>query len=81
MGDNQHTQNIQINEVTGENEKCVFYFMEKTKWTFWPTQYFQGGFARIIYAYQPVLRHPKSEAGTGHLETQVVVGGEHRNRD
>ena len=26
----QHTQNIQINKVTGENEKCVFYFMEKT---------------------------------------------------
>ena len=23
--------------VIGENEKCVFYFTEKTKWTFWPT--------------------------------------------
>ena len=23
--------NIQINKVIGENEKCVFYFMEKTK--------------------------------------------------
>ena len=21
--------------VIGESEKCVFYFMEKTKWTFW----------------------------------------------
>ena len=34
----RHTQNIQIKKVTGENEKCVFYFMEKTKRTFWPTQ-------------------------------------------
>ena len=29
MGDSQHTQYIQINKVMGENEKCVFYFMEK----------------------------------------------------
>ena len=29
-GDSRHTQNIQINKVIGENEKCVFYFMEKT---------------------------------------------------
>ena len=27
--DNQHTQNIQMNKVIGENEKCVLYFMEK----------------------------------------------------
>ena len=27
--DRRHTQNIQINKVSGENEKCVFYFMEK----------------------------------------------------
>ena len=40
MGDSQDTQNIQINKVIGEYEKCVLYFMEKTKWTFWPTQYF-----------------------------------------
>ena len=26
------------NKVVGENEKCVFYFTEKTQWTFWPTQ-------------------------------------------
>ena len=25
--------------VTGKNEKCIFYFMDKTKQTFWPTQY------------------------------------------
>ena len=25
--------------VIGENEKCVLYFTEKTKRTFWPTQY------------------------------------------
>ena len=24
-----HIQNIQINEVIGENEKCVIYFTEK----------------------------------------------------
>ena len=29
MRDREHTQNIQINKVIGENEKCVFYFMEK----------------------------------------------------
>ena len=38
VGDSQHTQNIQINKVIGENEKCVFYFMEKTKQNFWTTQ-------------------------------------------
>ena len=37
--DSQHTQNIQINKVIGENVKCVFYFTEKTKWTLWPIQY------------------------------------------
>ena len=39
MGDSRHTQNIQINKVIGESEKCVFHFTEKTKWTFWPTEY------------------------------------------
>ena len=39
MEDSWHTQNIQINKVIGKNEKYVIYFMEKTKWTFWPTQY------------------------------------------
>ena len=34
MGDSRHTQNIQISEAIGENEKCVFYFVEKTKWNF-----------------------------------------------
>ena len=29
MGGSQHTQNIQINKVIGEIEKCVFYFTEK----------------------------------------------------
>ena len=28
-----------INKVIGENEKHIFYFREKTKRTFWPTQY------------------------------------------
>ena len=31
--------NSQINEIIGENENCVLYFMEKTKQTFWPTLY------------------------------------------
>ena len=35
-------KNIQINKVLGEKEKCVFHFKEKTKRTFWPTQYFLG---------------------------------------
>ena len=33
MGDSQHTQNIQINKVIGEHEKCVFYLMEKNPHT------------------------------------------------
>lgn len=37
-GENQLTQNIQINEFIGENEN-VLYFTEKTKWTFQQTQY------------------------------------------
>ena len=40
VGDSQNTQNIQINEVIGENEKNVFYFTEKKEMTFWPTQYY-----------------------------------------
>ena len=36
-----HAQNIQINKVIDENEKCVFYFTGKKIRTFWPTQYFQ----------------------------------------
>ena len=29
MEDSQNTQNIQINIIIGENEKCIFYFTEK----------------------------------------------------
>ena len=39
VGDSQHTHNIQINKAIGENEKYVFYFIEKNMWTFWPIQY------------------------------------------
>ena len=39
MGDGQHTQNIQINKVIGENENRVFYLMEKNIRTFWLTPY------------------------------------------
>ena len=28
-GDSWYTENSQISNVIGENEKCVFYFMEK----------------------------------------------------
>ena len=31
------------NPVIGENENCVFYFMKKTKQTFWPTWYRGSG--------------------------------------
>ena len=48
VGDSQHTQNVQINKVTGENEKCVFYFTEKTKQTFWPTRYL---YKKLFFAY------------------------------
>ena len=33
VGESRHTQNIQINKVTGKNEKCVFY-VKKIKQTF-----------------------------------------------
>ena len=46
-GDSQHTKNIQINKVIGENEKCVFYFMEKTLQTFWPAQHIFNSFSDI----------------------------------
>ena len=44
--DSRHTQNIQINKVIGENEKCVFFLTEKT-WTFWPTQYTGSGKSKV----------------------------------
>ena len=34
VGDNWHTQNIQIDKIIGEYDISVYYFMEKTKWTF-----------------------------------------------
>ena len=34
MGDSRYTQDIQINNVNGENEKRVFCFTEQTKQTF-----------------------------------------------
>ena len=56
-GDSKPTQNIQINKIIGENEKCVFYFVEKSKWTFWLTCYFYtpgedsvyGSSRKVIY--------------------------------
>ena len=43
--DSRHTQNVQINKVIVKNKKCVFYFMEKTERTFWPTLVFPTWFA------------------------------------
>ena len=37
MEGSRHNQNIQINKVIGENEKCIF-FNGKNIWTFWPAQ-------------------------------------------
>ena len=34
VGDNQHTQNNQVNKVIGENEKCVFHFTKKNQMNF-----------------------------------------------
>ena len=34
----RYTQYVRINRVISENEKCVFYFMEKNKRAFWSTQ-------------------------------------------
>ena len=39
VGDSRHTQNIQINKVIGEMKNVGYFFIEKTKWTFWPVQY------------------------------------------
>ena len=52
-GDSQHTQNIQMNKVTGENENVSFIFQKKTKWNFWPTLYkaFWGSFSDLGVIY------------------------------
>lgn len=42
VGDSQHTENIQINKVIGENKKEVFYFMgEKPIQTFGQAIFFR----------------------------------------
>ena len=48
VGDSRHTQNLQINKVIAENEKCVMYFTEKTEQTFWSTQYQTRGWGRPL---------------------------------
>ena len=45
VGDDLHTQNIQVNKLIGENEKCIFYFKEQSIQTFWPTRYYTPCFA------------------------------------
>ena len=56
-------QNIQINKVIGENEKCVFY--EKTKWAFWPNQYYE-----VLVLHCPTCspREPGSSRGWNMAE-------------
>ena len=50
-GDSWHTQNIQNNKLIGENENFAFYFTEKTKQTFWPTQYYNMEYTLNIYIH------------------------------
>ena len=70
MGDSQHTQNAQINKVIGENEKCVFYFTEKTKWTFWPTQYSQ---ISIMFLRQPLSKTKQQNPVVTQLTYEPVL--------
>ena len=42
--------------VTFENEKCVFYFMEKTTQTFWPTQYFVYYLLKLLPEKQETIK-------------------------
>ena len=45
-------QNIQTNKVIDENEKCGFYFMEKTIWTFLANPiYLDMSFELLLLAY------------------------------
>lgn len=50
-----HTQNSQLNKVIDENEKCVFYFREKSIWTFCPTQHFRALWRPLGRHLHPVL--------------------------
>ena len=34
MGDSQHTQNIQISKVIGENKKCLLFYRKKLNGVF-----------------------------------------------
>ena len=70
-GDSQHIQNIQINKVIGENEKYAFYFMEKNKWTFWPTHHIEKFYLLMILWYENffVLMHSSS----WHTPTETLA--------
>ena len=46
-GDSQHTQNLQINKVIIESEKCVFYFMKKLNKLFGQPKTYKGGPMRL----------------------------------
>ena len=60
VGDCQHTPNIQIHQVIGENDKCVFQFTEKNVQNFWP-------------ARQPDIRIPVSHTSEQHCYRQAPL--------
>ena len=57
-GDSQQIQNIQINKVIDENEKCVFYLRERTKWTFHLTQYLINSVGKYVLAFAGTVLVP-----------------------
>ena len=59
VGENRHTQNIQVNKVIGGNEKCAFYFMKKI-----PTDFLAS----------PIVCLLEVESPTGHLSTKHLGG-------
>ena len=75
VGDNQHTQNIQNNQVIGENEKVSFIILDKTKQTFWPPQYITilllhgdyiiwgGNFLKILFTAKCMIGFSKCFKG------------------
>ena len=70
----QHSQNIQINKVIGESEKCVFYLTEKNIWAFWPTQYMlETGNLRTKDIFSPSWEIVLKTCSTRHAVSQDVV--------
>ena len=51
-------------------EKCVFYFMEKTKWTFWSTQYFIPASVTPNVTVEETTNHPPNQPKKKKNHTQ-----------